>query len=81
MVALSGDEKRIIELFEQLAPDRRARLILKLAGADPHGWERFQSEGEARLRQTARSRGKDWDAMTEDERQDFIEVFLDGNTP
>ena len=81
MVALSGDEKRIIELFGQLTPDRRARIILTLAGAGPHGWERFQSEGEGRLRQIAHSQGKNWDTMTEDERQDWVEAFLDGNMP
>lgn len=81
MVALTNHERQIVDLFQKVPPERRSQVILALAGTDANGWARYQSEGEARLRQLAREREMHWDLMTDDQRQDFIEDTAEGNGP
>lgn len=35
-------------------------------------WDKFAEEGQEKARKVAAERGKDWDAMTDDEQLDFI---------
>ena len=79
MVALTNHERQIVDLFQKVPPERRSQVILALAGTDANGWARHQSEGEARLRQFAREREMDWDLMSDEQRQDFIEVIAAGD--
>jgi hypothetical protein len=77
MVALNNQEKQIVDLFQKLPADRRAQVILALAGTDAGGWAQFQAVGEAGLRELAKTRGLNWDLMSDEARQDFVEEFLD----
>ena len=81
MVALSTEEKVIVDLFRKLAPERRAHVMLAMAGTDPDGWARYQRQGEERLRRIAAERGMTWDAMTDEQRQDFVTGLLNGDSP
>ena len=81
MVALSNQERHIVDLFRALPPQRRPYVMLVMAGADPDAWKRFQSQGERRLRELAAQRGIDWDALTDDQRQDFVGELLDEGRP
>ena len=76
MVALNTEEKRIVDLFHKLPPERRAHVMLAIAGADPDGWKRYQQEGERELRRLAAERGMSWDAMSDEQRQDFATEVL-----
>jgi hypothetical protein len=77
MVALTQEEKRVVELFQRLPAERRPYVMLLMAGADADGWKRHQKEGAERLRALASGRGIDWDRLTEDEREDFVAALLD----
>ncbi|MCW5777358.1 MAG: hypothetical protein KIS87_13050 [Phycisphaeraceae bacterium] len=79
MVALTQQEKQVVELFRRLDPGRRRLVLLELVRADSEAWKRYQGSGEARLRDLARDRGLDWDTMDEQARQDFVEDLVDGD--
>jgi hypothetical protein len=48
-----------------------------LAGADAGGWAESQSLGEAKLRALAATQGLNWDSMSDEARQDFVEGLAD----
>lgn len=81
MVALTNEEKRVVELFQKLPADRRPYVMLAMAGSDPDGWKRYQAQGEERLRALAADRGLDWDAMNDEQRQDFASDLLREDRP
>ena len=81
MGALSSEEKQIVELFQRLPPDRRSQVILALTKTDSLAWTRYQAQGANALWQAAAERGRDWNTMTDEERQDFVEVFLEEDRP
>jgi len=78
MVALTQQEKQVVDLFRRLEPGRRRYVLLEMAQTDPEAWKRYQSQGELRLRALARQMGLDWDQMDDLEKQDFVEHELDG---
>jgi hypothetical protein len=78
MVALTQQEKQVVELFRSLDPKRKRFVLLEMARADLGGWKRFQQSGEVRLRELATQRGLDWDRMDDEQRQDFVEEIADG---
>ncbi len=78
MVALTQDEKKVVELFRSIDPNRRRFVLLEMARADVDGWKQFQTQGEARLRELANQKGLDWDQMDDQHRQDFVEDLADG---
>lgn len=78
MVALTQQEKQVVELFRSLDPKRKRFVLLEMARADLDGWKRFQQLGEVRLRELATQRGLDWDRMDDEQRQDFVEGIADG---
>ncbi|HEY8751721.1 MAG TPA: hypothetical protein VIM11_27320 [Tepidisphaeraceae bacterium] len=77
MVALTNQEKQIVDSFQKLPADRRAQVILALAGTDSGGWARYHPQGEARLRELAAAQGLNWDSMSDELRQDFVEGLAD----
>jgi hypothetical protein len=38
-------------------------------------WVELSTEGQERIRQTVRERGRDWEKMTEEERERFIDAY------
>lgn len=78
MVALTQQEKAVVELFRALQPARRRSVLLEMARADSDAWKGFQTRGEERLRELARREKLDWDKMNDQERQDFVERQFDG---
>ena len=73
-VTLTDDQ--VVELVKQLpAHQKRAVLLLLAEAAQPRRDERM-AHAETQLRQRAAERGLDWDALTEDERETFIDDLL-----
>ena len=73
-LTLTDDE--VIELAEKL-PDRKKQQLLKLLLMQPwESWAKLTHDSPDKARQAAAQRGKNWDAMTEDEREEFIDELL-----
>jgi hypothetical protein len=76
MPILELSDEQVVELLKQLPPERQRATILALAsGAGQCSDERMQS-AEGQLRLLSAGRGLEWDKMSDDQRQDFVEDLL-----
>jgi hypothetical protein len=76
MPILELSDAQVVELVKQLPPERQRAALLALAtGAAQRRDERMQY-AEERLRRVTSERGLEWDKMSEDHRQDFIDDLL-----
>ena len=76
MPILELSEAQVVELVKQLPPERQRAALLALAvGATQRREERMQY-AERQLRRVSAERGLEWDTMSEDQREDFIDDLL-----
>ena len=76
MPMLELSDEQVVQLFTQLSPERKREVLLVLASeADLRRDERF-AQAQTQLRRLSRERGLNWDAMTEDERELFVDDLL-----
>jgi hypothetical protein len=59
MVALTPQEKDVVDRFQQLPPERQRYLMLVMFRTDPDRWRCYQADGEQQLRRRAAERGPD----------------------
>jgi hypothetical protein len=81
MVALTEQERDVVDRFNQLPPERRRYVMLAMFGTDADGWRQHQAKGEQRLRTLAAERGFQWDLLDDDQRQDFVNALLHEGRP
>ena len=68
--------KEIIDFLQQIPPREKIALLTTLAEqAHAEHAEQIQY-GKAKIRKICAERGLDWDAMTEEERIDFIDDLV-----
>ena len=73
---LELSEKQAVELNKQLPPEKQRAAPLALAeGAAGQREERMRL-AEVQLRCLASERGRDWDKMSEDDREAFVDALL-----
>jgi hypothetical protein len=76
MIALELNDEQVISLVRMLPAARRRTALLALAeGAQGQREERLRF-GEAQLRRISAGRGLDWDGLSEDEREAFVDNLL-----
>ncbi len=81
MPILELSDAQVVDLVKQLPPERQRAALLALAsGAGQRREERMQY-AEAQLRRASSERGLDWDTMSDDQRQDFIDDLLHEDRP
>jgi hypothetical protein len=73
-VILTDDQ--VVELVKQLPAQQKRAVLLALAEAAKTQRDERMTYAEAQLRQRAAERGLSWDALTEDEREAFIDDLL-----
>ena len=76
MVALTEQEKDVVERFQQLPPERQRYVMLLMFGTDADRWRHYQSDGEQQLRKLAADRGLSWDNLDDEQRQDLVNNLL-----
>lgn len=74
ILALSDDQ--VIELVKELSEHKKQELLKLLLLQPWESWTKLTHDGPEKARQAAQLRGKNWDAMTEDEREEFIDELL-----
>jgi hypothetical protein len=79
MIALTQDEQHVLDLIRKLPAERQRLVLYELAKDSPMAWERNTAYAESQLRDLATKRNLNWDAMGDQQRQDFIEDLLDKN--
>lgn len=76
MPILELTDEQVLELVRQLPPDKQALLFRHLLRSQWSAWEELSRYGETRVRRVAAQRGLDWDAMSEGEREAFIDNIV-----
>ena len=73
MATLTLTSEQVVELVKQLSREQQTEVFRFLLLQQWNQWEALSQYGADRARIVAHERGRDWDTMTEDE----IEVFID----
>ena len=64
--------EQVIDFLQQMPPEEKLTVLKALAKDARAGRVEQMKYAESKVRQLCAERGLDWDAMTEDERLDFI---------
>lgn len=76
MPILDLSNEQVIELVKQLPRTQKEELLKILLTQPWDSWEELTHDSTDKARYTAAKRGRDWDLMTEDEREIFIDEIL-----
>ncbi len=71
MLTLSNDQ--VVEIVRQLPTEQQTEIFRFLLLQQWGQWESLSRYATNQVKIAAQERGFDWDAMTEDEREDFID--------
>jgi hypothetical protein len=81
MVALTKQEKEVVDRFQELPPERQRYVMLLMFRTDADRWRHYQKDGEQQLRKLAAERGQDWDKLDDEQRQDLVNDLLHEDRP
>jgi hypothetical protein len=76
MSVLELSDEQVISLVRQLPAERKRSALLALAQDAQACREERLRFGEAQLRRVCAERGMDWDRLSEDEREMFVNDWL-----
>lgn len=76
MPTLTLTDEQVIELVKQLAPEQQQVLLQFLLTKHWHIWVELSRYGEEHVRMATARRGRNWEKMTEDEREAFIDDLV-----
>jgi hypothetical protein len=76
MSILDLSDEQVISLGRGMSAERKRAALLALAQDAQAGREGRLRYGEAQLRRACAERGLDWDRLSEDERQSFVDGLL-----
>ncbi|HMD84297.1 MAG TPA: hypothetical protein VKO18_06315 [Terriglobia bacterium] len=76
MSTLELSDEQVISLVRGSPAERKRAALLALAQEAHVGREERLRWAEAQLRQASAERGLDWDRLSEDERESFVDTLL-----
>lgn len=76
MVTLTLSDQQIVDLVKQLPPISKQAVLDVLIAERELWWDMTLATGEIKLRKLANQRGLDWDKMSEDARESFVDDLL-----
>jgi hypothetical protein len=76
MVTLTLSDQQIVDLVKQLPPISKRAVLDVLIAERELWWDMTLVQGEQKLRKLTKERGLDWDKMSEDEREGFVDDLL-----
>jgi hypothetical protein len=69
-------DEQVVELVKQL-PLKRKYEVLKVLHAERQAWwEKTLAEGEQQMRRLCIERGRDWDTLSEDDREALVDELM-----
>ncbi|MGI2902992.1 hypothetical protein [Tolypothrix sp. VBCCA 56010] len=69
-------DTQVLELVRQLPQEQQIEVFKFLLSQNWANWVYLSRGSEEKVRKVASERNQDWDAMTEDEREEFIDEVL-----
>jgi hypothetical protein len=79
VATLSLTDEQVEQSVKQLPPQSKQRVLIDLTAERDQWWQATAREGEKDMKRLAAERGLDWDAMTESEREAFVDDILYGS--
>ncbi len=76
MPVLTLTNEQAIELVKQLPVEQQAEIFRFLLVQQWEKWQLLSEYGSDKVRLAAQERGYDWDKMTEDEQEAFIDEIV-----
>jgi hypothetical protein len=76
MATLESTDEQVISLVRGLPAERKRAALLALAQEAEAGHEDRLKFAGAQLRRSSAERGLDWDRLSEDERESFVDALL-----
>jgi len=71
--------EQVVELVRQLPPEGKQVVLNVLCSERDMWWENTLTQGEQQMRRLCAERGLDWDKMSEEEREGFVDELLHEN--
>ena len=68
--------EQLIDFIQQMPPKEKRAVLVALAERTRVGEKERMKYAESQVRQLCASRGLNWDTMTEEEREDFIDDLV-----
>ena len=68
--------EQVIDFIQQMPPKEKRAVLIALAEKASVGQEERMKYAESQVRQLCASRGLNWDTMTEEERENFIDALV-----
>jgi hypothetical protein len=76
MPTLNLNEEQVLSLIDQLSSDQQIQILQKLFQKQQTNWESFAEKGQIAIRTIAQTKNQDWETMTEEEKEDFINDLI-----
>lgn len=76
MVTLTLSNEQVVELVKQLPQEGKQAVLDALSSEQDIWWDLTLTQGEDQLRQLCAARGLNWDKLTEEERETFVDDLL-----
>lgn len=76
MPTLNLTEEQVIQLLEQLPPDRRTEILVRIAKDAGRFREENLKKGEEQLRRLAAARGLEWEKLNEEQRIALVDDLI-----
>ena len=76
MPTLNINEEQVLSLIDQLSSDQQTQLLQKLFQKQQTKWRFFAEKGQIEIRKIAQEKNRNWETMTEDEQEDFINDLI-----
>lgn len=76
MAVLTVSNEQILDLILQLPEQQRTWLFLRLAAAQWPSWMELSKYGSRQATTIAAEKGADWQRMSDDEREEFVDQLL-----
>ncbi|MGB3495899.1 MAG: hypothetical protein WBA57_24430 [Elainellaceae cyanobacterium] len=73
MAILTLSNEQVVELVKQLSVEQQVEILKFLLLQQWGKWESLSQYGADKVRLVAQERGYNWDAMSEEERESFID--------
>jgi gamma-glutamyl:cysteine ligase YbdK (ATP-grasp superfamily) len=76
MATLELTAEQVVSLVNQLSPEAKRAALLALAHSAAQDRQAREQYAEEQLRRLAAARGRDWDKLTDEEREVFVDDLL-----
>ncbi|PHJ60442.1 hypothetical protein VF14_14830 [Nostoc linckia z18] len=76
MATLNLNVEQVITLVKQLAIPEQRMILQAIKAEQDSWWQNRLDYGELQIRSLSTTRGLNWDIMTEQEREEFIDNIL-----